>query len=565
MNEDQRTPAPILKVENLWVSFSNAQGVLPAVGGVSFELNRGEILALVGESGSGKSLTALSIIGLLPSAATWQANQLQFQNKENAWVDLKTNAARMRGMGIGMIFQDAGTALNPLETCGEQIAESLRYHFRLSRSEARARALVWLERVELGEAVARVYGAYPHELSGGQKQRVLIAGAMSLEPRVLIADEPTTALDVTVQQQILTMIRSLCARYGTAVLFISHDLNLVGSVADRVVVMRRGELLEENTTSRIFQQPAHPYTAALLRCRPGMATKEYRLPVPEIIDGENISRRLYPREEAVPLSPELLLEVRDIGVRYPVRKRWPWDSQQYVRALENVHFSLHKGQTMGVAGESGSGKTTLAKVLLGLQKPDEGRLWFGGDEIDMQYPSSWTRWRRAMQLIFQDPFASLNPRMPVGEAILEPMRYHQIGADDTERMELIAQIVDRVGIHMDHLKRMPHAFSGGQRQRIGIARALVLEPQFLVCDESVASLDVSVQAQTLNLLKDLQEEKGLTYLFISHDLSVIRFMSDTVMVLQKGLVVESGDSDRIFSHPSHPYTRRLLDAVPKFK
>lgn len=563
MREMVPTPDQVLWVENLRVEFPFKKELTTAVDGISFDLHAGEIVAIVGESGSGKSLTALSLTGLLPSEARMQAGKLAFRDKQGSWIDLRTAAPAIRGTGIGMIFQDAGTALNPLETCGEQIAEGLRFHFNLTKEAARIQAREWLEGVGLTE-VARIYQAYPHELSGGQKQRVLIAIAMSLHPRVLVADEPTTALDVTVQQQILELIKSLAARLGTAVLFISHDLNLVGSFADRVIVMRQGAILEVNKTARIFQDPAHPYTSALLRCRPGIAYKQYRLPVPdeEANEGAKKTEDLPPATHS---QKEAWVVAEGLQVRFPVRRKWFWEPPVYVTALDEVGFSLGKGKTLGVAGESGSGKTTLARVLLGLQKPDQGRFWLGGAEIDLQSQLSWSKWRKKMQLIFQDPFASLNPRMSVGEAIIEPMRYHRIGENDAERLHRIEQIIKRVGIPMDYLSRLPAAFSGGQRQRIGIARALVLEPQFLICDESVASLDVSVQAHTLNLLKDLQDEHGLTYLFISHDLSVIRFMSDAVLIMRNGGVVESGVADQIFENPAHAYTKNLLKAVPVYK
>jgi peptide/nickel transport system ATP-binding protein len=396
----------------------------------------------------------------------------------------------------------------------------------------------------------------------------MIAAAMAPRPRLLLADEPTTALDLTVQKQILELLRGLCRECGTAVLFISHDLNLVRVLADRVLVMRHGEVIEQGTVADVFNQPAQPYTRALLQCRPSLLNRPRRLPVlADFLPEEGLPRHspaLVPETTDSTSAPsrQAFLEVRDLRVEFPLRRRHLFEKKQWLRAVDALSFRLEAGQTLGIAGESGSGKTTLARVLLGLLRPVAGEVYLQGENILSADPQRWAALRRQMQLVFQDPFSSLNPRIPVGDAILEPLRYHGIGGSEAERRERVAQVLQRVGLSLGDMDRFPEAFSGGQRQRIGIARAIALRPRFLVCDESVSSLDVSIQAQTLNLLRDLQEELGLTYIFISHDLSVIRFMSDQVLVMKGGCAVEFGPAEEVLLQPAHPYTRILLESVP---
>lgn len=559
MREDMQ----ILKVEGLHIGFDG----VPAVRGISFSIDAAEIVALVGESGSGKTLSSLALNGLLPAAATWRADVLAFRDAASTWQDLRTSVTALRGVEIGMIFQDPGAALNPLETCGDQVAEALVLRRGMGAAAARAEALEWLSRVGL-EDPQRIFRAYPHELSGGQKQRVMIAAAMAPRPRLLLADEPTTALDLTVQKQILELLRGLCRECGTAVLFISHDLNLVRVLADRVLVMRHGEVIEQGTVADVFNQPAQPYTRALLQCRPSLLNRPRRLPVlADFLPEEGLPRHspaLVPETTDSTSAPsrQAFLEVRDLRVEFPLRRRHLFEKKQWLRAVDALSFRLEAGQTLGIAGESGSGKTTLARVLLGLLRPVAGEVYLQGENILSADPQRWAALRRQMQLVFQDPFSSLNPRIPVGEAILEPLRYHGIGGSEAERREHVAQVLQRVGLSLGDMDRFPEAFSGGQRQRIGIARAIALRPRFLVCDESVSSLDVSIQAQTLNLLRDLQEELGLTYIFISHDLSVIRFMSDQVLVMKGGCAVEFGPAEEVLLQPAHPYTRILLESVP---
>lgn len=565
---ETQNPEKLLEVSKLRVAFRTANTTIQAVRELSFDLYAGEILALVGESGSGKTVTGLCLNALLPHTAHVDAARLHFFSSASNWVDLRTDAAPLRGKEIGMIFQDAGTALNPIETCGSQIAELIQHHYTCSAGIALQQAKEWITKVGLPDP-ERIYRAYPHELSGGQKQRIMIAMAMCINPRLLIADEPTTALDRTIQKQILNLMRTLCRASNTAMLFISHDLNLVFDLADRILVMREGEVLETNTAQQILNHPAHPYTAALLACRPTFKTRQHRLPLPEAsaVDQFKKENPAQPLEE-VPHNPKHAslpcLEVDALSVRFSVRRTRFFEQKKWVQAVDQVSFSLQTGQTLGIAGESGSGKTTLARALMGLVQPHSGSICLDGEALLHADTARWRQLRRSMQLVFQDPFSALNPRITVGEAILEPLRYHQIGINEAERLERVETILRRVGLGMECLNRFPHAFSGGQRQRIGIARALVLNPRILICDESVASLDVSIQAQTLNLLKDLQDEFALTYLFISHDLPVIRFMSDQVLIMQSGKIVESGDAEAVLLNPQHPYTQELLEAMPMF-
>jgi peptide/nickel transport system ATP-binding protein len=559
-----REDLQILQVEGLHIGFEGA----PVVRGVSFTIDTAEIVALVGESGSGKTLSSLALNGLLPAAATWRADALAFRDAAGNWQDLGTAATALRGVEIGMVFQDPGAALNPLETCGYQVAEALVLRRGMSAPAARAEALQWLSRVGL-EDPERIFRAYPHELSGGQKQRVMIAAAMAPRPRLLLADEPTTSLDVTVQKQILELLRGICRQSGTAVLFISHDLNLVRALADRVLVMRHGEVIEQGTAAEVFDRPRQAYTRALLQCRPGLLDRPHRLPV--LADFTPEEAATPPQRPAFvagtsagnPASGQHpFLEVQGLSVAFPLRRRHLFEKRRWLRAVDDLSFRVEAGQTLGIAGESGSGKTTLARVLLGLVRPIAGEVYLQGENVLSADLQRWGALRRQMQLIFQDPFTSLNPRIPVGEAILEPLRYHCIGDSDAERRERVAGVLQRVGLSPGDMNRLPEEFSGGQRQRIGIARAIALHPRFLVCDESVSSLDVSIQAQTLNLLRDLQEELGLTCIFISHDLSVIRFMSDQVLVMKGGCAVEYGPAEEVLLQPTHPYTRILLESVP---
>nr|MBP9874241.1 ABC transporter ATP-binding protein [Haliscomenobacter sp.] len=518
--------------------------------------------------GSGKTMTALAISGLLSPAANVERGQITLLSKSGNLLDLSKPSSVdfqiARGAEIGFIFQEPGTSLNPVMPCGVQIAEAIQLHHDLSWNQSEKQALEWISRVKMDDP-ERIYRSFPHQLSGGQKQRVVIAMAMCASPRVLIADEPTTALDVTVQAEILRLIKALQSEFGTAVLFISHDLNVVAEVADRVCVLKEGKLIEENRVEELFKNPQQPYSKALMGCRPNLRQPPRRLPTLAYFENpENAQIEPEGGPRIFQASGAPLLEVQRLSAWYPQSRaglRWG-KPKNWTKALNGVSFDAFPGETLGIVGESGCGKSTLAKTLLGLLPPHAGQVFYEGRELLSTSPADWPALRRQLQMIFQDPFSSLNPRITALNAILEPLRFHQIGESEQARREWAEEIVTKVGLDFGALNRYPHAFSGGQRQRISIARALVLKPRFLVCDESVSSLDASVQAQVLNLLKDLQEEFGLTYLFISHDLSVIRFMSDRILVMNDGKIIESGTPEEVLSNPRDPYTQRLIKAIP---
>jgi peptide/nickel transport system ATP-binding protein len=562
---------PLVQIEDLCVEFRTEDGVVRAVEDLTFNIPRGGTVGLVGESGSGKSVTALSIMRLIPQPpGAIPRGRIRFDGLDL----LALSEARMehvRGKRIGMIFQEPMTSLNPVYTVGEQIAEVLRRHERLGRRAAWTRAVEWLEQVGISDPKRRA-GAYPHELSGGQRQRVMIAQAMACEPELLIADEPTTALDVTIQKQVLELMASLQRRYGMSLLFITHDLGVIAEVADRVVVMYRSRKVEEGPTRDLFLAARHPYTRGLLACRPGLSTNPRRLlTVSDFMDADGQPRevsaeRKIPqvrRSETEIEQAPVLLEIRDLATHYPVRGGWLGRPTDWVRAVDGVSLTIRRGQTFGLVGESGCGKTTLGRTLLRLVEPTRGQVRFDGEDVTSADREQLRTLRRRMQIVFQDPYSSLNPRMTVADILIEPLRVHGLGGSRADRMDLARELLGRVGLDPTHLGRYPHEFSGGQRQRIGIARALSVRPEFIVCDESVSALDVSVQAQILNLLLDLQDEFGLTYLFISHDLSVVNFISDHVGVMNAGQLIESGPAAQIYSQPQQDYTRRLLAAIPR--
>lgn len=543
----------LLQVERLTVHFTRSgKAPLCAVDDVSFQVHSGSIVALVGESGSGKSVTALSLLGLLPKpqACIGEASRVRWQNKnllqatEGAWRSL-------RGREIAMIFQDPLSALNPVLTVDYQLREALLRDGPLSRREGRQRALALLEQVGLDQA-ERCLRSYPHELSGGQQQRVMIAMAISAKPRLLIADEPTTALDVTVQRQIMILLKRLQQDRQLSILFITHDLALVGEFADEVVVMRQGRVVEQGSVAAILGQPQADYSRALLACRPTLHPLTARLPTIDGMTGRLVIPSAVPRQ-ALGERGELVMRAEEIAQSYSLRTGG-WRTLRHT-ALEPVSFALYAGQTLGVVGESGSGKSTLARLVAGIQQPEQGRLhWPARPQSDSRWP---------VQMVFQNPFASLNPRFTVAQLLLEPLKIHRLGGSAGEQQAMVLRWLTRVGLTEEALGRYPHEFSGGQRQRIAIARCLMLSPRLLICDESVAALDVSIQAQILNLLKDLQDELDISYLFISHDLSVVRFMADELLVLQAGQVREQGSVEQVMHHPRHPYTRQLLAAVPR--
>ncbi|WP_151086673.1 ABC transporter ATP-binding protein [Hymenobacter baengnokdamensis] len=586
---------PLLSVQDLTIDFHSQRGSTRAVAGVSFEVNRGEVVAIVGESGSGKSVTSLALLGLLQKpAAHIEKGSARFESEKLGEVDLlqlsEAQLQQVRGNDISMIFQEPMTSLNPVLTCGYQVVEALLLHTSLSRKEAEARTIELFTEAQLPRP-AQIFKAYPHEISGGQKQRVMIAMAMACRPALLIADEPTTALDVTVQARILQLIRDLRREHGTAVLFITHDLGVVAEIADRILVMYRGRVVEQGTVLDLFTQPQHPYTRGLLACRPRLSIGCSRLPVVAdfmVVDaaGNLVARTAGAAPEALqpgvtqlrsnsdtakafPVEQNLcstvaapLLQVENLRVYFPVRKGFFSRTTEFVRAVDDVSFTIYPGETVGLVGESGCGKTTLGRALLRLTEPTAGRILFEGTDLARLPAGELRHRRREFQLVFQDPYAALNPMLTVGEAILEPLRVHGVGGSRTEQKARVRELLRTVGLSDDAEQRYPHEFSGGQRQRICIARALALRPKLIVCDESVSALDVSVQAQVLNLLNDLKRELGITYLFITHDLSVARFMSDRLLVMSQGKMVESGPAAEVYARPQHPYTQQLLAAIP---
>ena len=570
----------VLAVSGLKTSFHTDTGLVKAVDGIDFDLARGETLGIVGESGSGKSVTALSLMRLVPAPGEVRAGSVRFYPKDIPdGIDLlELPEGRMRtfrGKRLSMIFQEPMSSLNPLLRCGDQIAENLQQHTPLSGEALRSEVINWLGKVQLTDA-ERIYRAYPHQLSGGQKQRVMIAMAMCTHPDILIADEPTTALDVTVQKAILELIAALKQEMGTAVIFITHDLGVIGQIADRSLVMHRGKIVERGSVEQLFNRPQHPYTKGLLACRPPLDYRLDRLPVvsdfwtgeddqPSLtpptlkkIDREASAQRLSKLQEQPPL-----LEVKALQTWFPNETNFWGKPRSYVKAVDEVSFTVYPGETLGLVGESGCGKTTLGRSVLRLVAPHAGQVWFDGKEVTAADEKTLKELRKEMQIIFQDPYASLNPRMMIGSAIMEPMTVYGIGSSNAERKSLTQSLLAQVGLQPEHFYRYPHEFSGGQRQRICIARALAVNPRFVICDEAVSALDVSVQAQVLNLLQSLRQQHGLTYIFISHDLSVVKFMSDRILVMKDGKIVESGPADDIYFNPQALYTQELISAIPK--
>jgi len=554
----------LLDVRNLRISFRiDKKNTFEAVKGISFSVPRNATVALVGESGSGKSVSSLAVMGLLPEQTTIidPASSVLFDGKEVLHLSTRERRA-MCGKDISMIFQEPMSSLNPVFTVGYQIGEVLRQHMGMSGKQARARTLALLEEVGIPDPASKI-DAYPSQMSGGQQQRVMIAMAIACEPKLLIADEPTTALDVTIQKQIMELIAGLQKKHQMSVLFITHDLGLVGEIADEVIVMRHGEVRETGITQQIFGNPRDSYTRALLHCRPSLDARPWRLPViNDYMDGKAGPDVSVPqRERGFKADDDIVLDVQDLQKSFWLREGL--FGKREFKAVKGVSFKLPRGKTLGVVGESGSGKTTVGLTLLRLHQATGGRAIFEGKDLISMPEKEYMAYKRRIQIIFQNPYASLNPRFTVGQILLEPMRLHKIGASDKERIEMAMQLLQRVGLPAQAYHRYPHEFSGGQRQRIAIARCLTMKPEILVCDESVSALDVSVQAQVLNLLQDLQDEYGLSYIFISHDLSVVKYISDQVMVMNQGEVVEIANSDELYRNPVHPYTRSLLGAIPR--
>jgi peptide/nickel transport system ATP-binding protein len=564
---------PLLTIQDLSVEFITETGTTQAVKNISLTVNRGEILAVVGESGSGKSVTALSILQLLPSPPAKYKGAILFSDDGKGQTDLlrkdQHSMQSIRGNKIAMIFQEPMTSLNPVLTCGEQVIEAILAHKKISKAEARQQAILWFEKVKLPSPEKMVH-RYPHQLSGGQKQRVMIAIAMSCQPSLLICDEPTTALDVTVQKTILLLIKELQEQSGMGVIFITHDLGVVGKIADRAVVMYKGEIVEENTVQSIFKTPVHPYTKALLACRPVNHPRGERLPVVmDFLGDAAIKSNLKINTKPSSIKPAnasaspAILDVKNLSVWFPAKRSFFGKATDFIKAVDDVSFEVFKGETLGLVGESGCGKTTLGRALLRLVEPTAGHIYYNGVDLATGNKNELRPLRKEMQIVFQDPYSSLNPRLTIGSAITEPLQVHNIVAGEKGRKDKVTELLEKVDLKAEHFNRYPHEFSGGQRQRIVIARSLALNPSFIVCDESVSALDVSVQAQVLNLLNDLKREFGFTIVFISHDLSVVRYVSDRIMVMNKGKIEETGLSDEVYFNPKSDYTKRLIASIPQ--
>ena len=562
---------PLLSIKNLNVDFHTPEGVVRAVNNISFDVPHGKTVGLVGESGSGKSVTSLAIMKLIPNPpGIISGGEILFEGKDLVTAS-EAEMRKIRGNEISMIFQEPMTSLNPVFKVGDQVAEVLMLHNPLTRKQAWEKAVHLLDQVGIPDPVKKAH-AYPHEMSGGQKQRVMIAMAIACEPKLLICDEPTTALDVTIQKQVLELMFKLQEEYKMGMLFITHDLGVIADIADDVVVMYRSNLVEHNNTKNIFTKAEHPYTKGLLNCRPSLDHNPRRLlTVSDFMDEEGREIQVDQKKMEIETKEvkesktesKILLEVKDLHTHFPIKGGIFGRTVDHFKAVNGVSFKLQKGKTLGLVGESGCGKTTLGRSILRLIEPTSGSIIYDGVELTKLNKDQLRNMRSRMQIIFQDPYSSLNPRMTIADILLEPMMLHGIGENKNEKFERAKWLMNKVGLSPAQLTRYPHEFSGGQRQRICIARALAVNPEFIICDESVSALDVSVQAQVLNLLLDLQDEFGLTYVFISHDLSVVNFISDEVAVMNQGKIVEMDKASQIYLYPKEDYTKSLLAAIPK--
>ena len=589
----------LLELTDLCVSFKQKDDYRQVVKGVNYTLYRGKTLGIVGESGSGKSVSSLALMGLLPKTAkvtghAWfstpsdPSDKSDKSDKSTPTITTHTSPTDLlslsedefrhyRGNHIAMIFQEPMTSLNPVHKCGAQVVEMLLQHEKVSHKEARERVIELFKEVLLPRP-EKIFDSYPHEISGGQKQRVMIAMALVCNPSILIADEPTTALDVTVQKTILELLRDLQKKHNLAIIFITHDLGVIAQIADDIAVMYHGEIVEQGDTQQILHNPQHPYTKGLLACRPPLDSRPERLPTVKDFISSSEQSMVSTQQSAVSSqkgeiqnskfkiqnsTATPLLKVRDWNVTYPLKKTIFGKVTQELKAVDNITFDIYRGETLGLVGESGCGKTTLGRSLLQLIEHSSGTVEYDGKPLDKLSSKEMRHLRTKMQIVFQDPYSSLNPRLTIGDAILEPLRSHHIYNTDSERREAVNALLEEVGLDRSVYGRYPHEFSGGQRQRVCIARALIVKPELVICDESVSALDVSVQAQVLNLLNDLKRKYGYTYLFITHDLSVVKFFSDRIMVMEKGRMVELNDADELYAHPQQEYTKRLIDAIPR--
>lgn len=570
----------LLKISNLTIEFKTENGLQTGVRNFNLQLKKSDILGIVGESGSGKSVSSLAIMGLLPlPPGIIRSGEIIFQKRNGVCVDLltlsKEEMRKLRGNEIAMIFQEPMTSLNPVKRCGEQVTEALILHKKFSYKQAKERTIELFKEVMLPRPEA-LFNSYPHQISGGQKQRVMIAMAISCEPSLLIADEPTTALDVTIQKTILEILAKLQKKYGMSVIIITHDLGVIAQIAHFVTVVYKGEIMESGTIEDIFKNPKNPYTRGLLACRPPVDKRYSILPtVKDFLnnnDDESLikpfvfqevdEKKRHEYHEKLYASEPLML-VNNLVTEFTTGKTIFGKTKYAVKAVNDVSLNIFQGETIGLVGESGCGKTTLGRTLMRMIEAKSGDIFYKGENIRQYSSKQMKKFRREVQIIFQDPYSSLNPRMTIGRAVLEPMMVHKIGNSYKERIDKVMELLTRVGLDESHFNRYPHEFSGGQRQRVVVARTLAMQPELIVCDESVSALDVSVQAQVLNLLNELKQDFGFTYVFISHDLSVVKFMSDRIVVMRNGTVVESGEADTLYFNPQNEYTKTLIDSIPK--
>ncbi len=577
----------LLEIKNLVTEFYGEDETVKAVNNISFTLSHGETVGIVGESGSGKSVTALSVMQLIPNPpGRITGGEIIFHSKKHGPIDIvkisEKEMRTLRGNDIAMIFQEPMTSLNPVFTCGDQVMEAILLHQKCSKKEAKEKTISLFKEVQLPRPEV-IFDSYPHQISGGQKQRVMIAMAMSCKPNILIADEPTTALDVTVQATILDLMFKLQREHEMGILFITHDLGVIAELADKVIVMYKGKIVEQGSVLDIFSNPQHPYTKGLLACRPPLNKRLVWLPtvadfmkttesgemieskqtVSEVTDKLVVTNEKRVEEHKILYAKDPILQIKNLKTYFPINKGIFGKATDFVKAVDDVSFDVYPGETLGLVGESGCGKTTLGRTILRLIEPTAGEIFFEKNNITQIATKEMRKLRKDLQIIFQDPYSSLNPRITIGQAIMEPMQVHGVFANDKERKERVIELLHRVNMNESHFYRYPHEFSGGQRQRICIARALALKPKFIICDESVSALDVSVQAQVLNLLNELKREFNFTYIFISHDLSVVKFMSDRMIVMSNGKIEEIGDADAIYNNPQSEYTKKLIGAIPK--